>query len=61
MPTIINFVSSYADAYDLTDPIQAKKVKRIINAKKRLPNGRSNGSQSSQVKLGRKGFDFLSR
>jgi hypothetical protein len=61
MPTIINFVSSYADAYDLTDPIQAKKVKRIMNAKKRLPNGCSNGKQSSKVNLGYRGFDFLSR
>ena len=61
MPITINFVSTHADAYDLTDPNQAKKLRRILNAKKRLVNGRSNGTQSKQVKLGYKGFDFLSR
>lgn len=61
MPTTINFVSSYADVYDLTDPNQAKKVRRMINAKKRLVGGRSNGKQSTKVNLGYRGFDFLSR
>lgn len=61
MPITINFVSRHSDAYDLTDPNQAKKLRRILNAKKRLAGGRSNGTQSKQIKLGYKGFDFLSR
>jgi hypothetical protein len=59
MPTTLKFVTCYADAYDLTDPNQAKKVRRIINAKERLKDKRSNGTQSNKVKLGYKGFDFL--
>ena len=61
MPITINFVSSYADAYDLTDPNQAKKLRRILNAKKRLAGGRSNGKQTKLVKFGYKGFDFLTK
>jgi hypothetical protein len=61
MPININFVSSYADVYDLTDSKQAKKVRRIMNAKQRLKDGRSNGSQSRKVSMGYKSFDFLSK
>ena len=61
MPITINFVTRHSDAYDLTDPSEAKKLRRILNAKKRLAGGRSNGTQSKQVKLGYKAFDFLSR
>ena len=61
MPITINFVSRHSDAYDLTDPNQAKKLRRILNANKRLAGGRSNGTQSKQVKLGYKGFDFLTK
>lgn len=60
MPITINFVSSYADAYDLTNPSELKKVKRMLNAKKRF--GRpSNGKQTKLVKFGYKGFDFLTK
>jgi len=57
----INFVTCYADAYDLTNPIQAKKVRRIMNAKQRLKDGRSNGSQTRKVSMGYKSFNFLTK
>lgn len=60
MPITINFVSSYADAYDLTNPSEAKKVKRMLNAKKRFGRS-SNGKQTKLVKFGYKGFDFLTK
>jgi len=61
MPIKINFVKCYADAYDLTDQKEAKKVRRIMNAKKRLKDGRSNGTQTRKVSLGYRSFDFLAR
>jgi len=60
MPIKINFVSCYADAYDLTDPIQAKKVRRIMNAKERFGRS-SNGKQTRKVSFGYKSFDFLTK
>lgn len=60
MPITVNFVSCYADAYDLTQPSEAKKLRRILNAKERF--GRpSNGKQTKLVKYGYKGFDFLTK
>lgn len=60
MSTNIHFVKCYADAYDLTDIKQARKVKRMINARERFGRS-SNGKQTKLVKLGYKGFDFLSK
>ena len=52
----INFVASYSEAYDLTDPKQAKKIQRMKNAKKRPSNG-----TIKTTKFGYKNFDFLTR
>lgn len=43
-------VTCYADAYDLTDPKQAKKVERMQNARKRFGRS-SNGKQTKLVKF----------